>query len=362
LCDGNGDVGYVVEAQTQKAWLTFTNKHADKFEVLAPYGLSEVISSTQLENLLIDNSDFAVDIVDDHSVSEARKALGCFGDYKDLKHLVAEIIKNSLIIKGKVKNYDDFEEAFVAVPHGYLTTNVNHKAYSTNFRSAMHLLYGVEKASIEDISGMITDGDFDGAFELMYPKEIRKSLFQDFNIDLAGFKTRSEISLFDETKAAATEVYQQRGPRIVKQQRTQAIWADFKDQQQNLSYKKMKQTGIDLDEKLAYLGNQSPIDLFNKIGSKEDYRARLLLLNRDFLLVRNLETMLNIGKQLSSNEVDKDQLIQIYENCKNSLLREIGNPSLKKMVYSAITDPALNGLSVISNVEADNLIDLILKD
>lgn len=362
LCDGNGDVGYVVESQTQKAWLTFTSKHADKFETLAPYGLSEVVSSTQLNNLLIDNSDFAVDIVDDDSVSEARKALGCFGDYRDLKHLVAEIIKGSLVIKGYIKNYDDFEQTFVAVPYGYLTTNVNHKAYSTNFRNAMHFLYGVEKAGIELISEKIDNKDFDGAFDLMYPVEMRKGLLNDFNIDLAGFKTRSEISLFDETKAAATEVYQQRGPRIVKKQKIQGIWADFREKQQNLSYKKMKQVEINLDEELAYLGNQSPTDLFNKIGSKEDYRARLLLLNRDFLLVRNLETMLNIGKQLSSHEVDKDQLIQIYENCKNSLLREIGNPSLKKMVYSAITDPHFNGLSVIANVDSNDLMSSILKD
>jgi len=362
LCDGNGDVGYVVEAQTQKAWLTFTNKYADKFEVLAPYGLSEVISTTQLNNLLIDNEPMAVSIEDSDDVASARKTLAKFGEYGDLKHLVAEIIRNSLIIKGYVKNYDDFEQSFVAVPYGYLTANINHKTYSTNFRNAMHLLYGIEKASTELISEMIENKDFDGAFDLMYPVVIRKDLLGDFGIDLAGFKTRDEMSLFDDAKAKSAKISNEKGPRLIKKQKMNQIWADFRDQQQNLSYKKMKQVEINLDEKLAYLGNQSPIDLFNVIANNENYRARLLLLNRDFLLTRNLETMLNISKQLSSGKGDKDQLSQIYENCKNSLLKEIGNPSLKKMVYSAITDPDSNGLNVISKIDSNDLIDLILKD
>lgn len=362
LCDGNGDVGYVVEAQTQKAWLTFTNKYADKFEALAPYGLSEVISTTQLNNLLIDNESMAVSIEDSDDVASARRTLAKFGEYGDLKHLVAEIIRNSLIIKGYVKNYDDFEQSFVAVPYGYLTANINHKTYSTNFRNAMHLLYGIEKASTELISEMIENKDFDGAFDLMYPAGLRKRLLKDFGIDLAGFKTRNEMSLFDDAKTKSAKISSERGPRLIKKQKMNQVWTDFREQQQNLSYKKMKQVEIDLDGKLAYLGDQSPIDLFNTIGNNEDYRARLLLLNRDFLLTRNLETMLNISKQLSSGKGDKDQLSQIYENCKNSLLKEIGNPSLKKMVYSAITDPDSNGLNVISKIDSNDLIDLILKD
>ncbi len=360
LCDTNGDVGYVVADQTQKAWLTFTSKHADKFEVLAPYGLSEVISSTQLENLLIDNEHLGVNIEDDESVSQARKLLGNFGEYKELNASVKEIVKESLIIKGSVKTSDHFEDAFVATPYGYLTVNVNHKMYSSNFRNAMHLLYGIEKVSLDQIAEAIDGGDFDGAFKLMYPLEIRKNVLEDFGIDLSGFKTRDEMLGYDKAKAESEKIAKQKGPKIIKKQKMTAVWDDFRSQQQNLAYKSMKQTEINLDEPLLFLNNRSPIDLFESIGNKEDYRARLLLLNRDMMLARNIETMRNVAMQLANNSGDAEQLRNIYENCKNSILREITNPLLKKMFYSAINDVNRN-IEVIVDVTADELIDLILK-
>lgn len=360
LCDTNGDVGYVVADQTQKAWLTFTNKHADKFEVLAPYGLSEVISSTQLENLLIDNEQLGVNIEDDESVSQARKLLGNFGEYKELKASVKEIVKESLVIKGSVKTSDHFEDAFVATPYGYLTVNMNHKMYSSNFRNAMHLLYGIEKVSLSQIAEAIKIGDFDAAFDLMYPLDIRKGALRDFNIDLSGFKTRDEMLGYDKAKAESEKISKQKGPRIVKKQKITAIWDEFKSQQQNLAYKGMKQTEINLNESLVYLNNWTPIDLFESIGNKENYRARLLLLNRDMMLARNIETMHNVAMQLASNSGDAEQLQQIYDNCKNSILREITNPVLKKMFYSAINDVSRN-IEIIINVESRKLIDTILK-
>lgn len=360
LCDTNGDVGYVVADQTQKAWLTFTSKHADKFEVLAPYGLSEVISSTQLENLLIDNEQLGVNIEDDESVSQARKLLGNFGEYKELKASVKEIVKESLVIKGSVKTSDHFEDAFVATPYGYLTVNVNHKMYSSNFRNAMHLLYGIQKVSLNQIAEAIYVGDFDGAFDLMYPLDIKKGVLRDFRIDLSGFKTRDEMLGYDKAKAESEKVSKQKGPKIIKKQKMTAIWDDFRSQQQNLAYKGMKQTEINLDAPLVYLNNQSPIGLVKSIGNKDDYRARLLLLNRDMMLARNIETMHNVAMQLANNSGDAEQLQQIYDNCKNSILREVTNPVLKKIFYSAINDVSKN-LELIVDVESDELIDTILK-
>ncbi|MFZ9588857.1 MAG: hypothetical protein ACO28V_03930 [Chitinophagaceae bacterium] len=351
----NGSYTGDFEPQGKKAWLTFSREDiAKKFTLLAPLGLSEVISKTQIINLGLESDNFGSQ--ENEEVLDILKGNGF--DMKEVRRVLKEIEKQSIFLSGK--RYIDEEEfnEVVAFPIALLLRRRNSRVgynYASSFRKAMHLLSGVA------LERNLNPNSFEELYNEMFPSDVRKLASKEFNIQLVGFQSLVDQ---EEYKKYVSEKEELKKPRagssnILKKGQLKNLYENYKAKraEKGSSWGRLKKhltiSGIGSNEfvirrylvqevfttSVDYFNGQSIDDIVLKIKKAERYNIKSIF--QATLLLLGFDSMMHVYIDVLKNTMPADQDQEnMMRNCRRALFAGIKHAHLKNVITNCLDENA----------------------
>jgi hypothetical protein len=350
----NGSYTGDFEPQGKKAWLTFTDKKiAEKFTLLAPLGLSEVVSKTQVINLGLESNNFGTQ--DDEEVLDILK--GNSFDMKEVRRVLREIEKQSIFLKGKRYVGEEELDEVVAFPIALLLRRRNNRDgynYASSFRKAMHLLSGTSfNRNLENL------GSFEELYNQMFPTEVKEFCSKNFDIDLHSFQSSSDKEEYNQYVKERDELKKQkcgssaisrryklnelansfRAKRAEKGSSWQRLKKHLTIEEKGYSESQIRQYMVHtlFAETVDYLNDKSIDAIVFGIKKAEKYnvnsifQATLLLLGFDSMIQVYVDVLKN------TTPVNEDQQ-NMMNNCRRALFSAIKHLHLKNVLTNSLDE------------------------
>lgn len=347
----NGSYQGDFEPQAKKTWLTWTDrKIVHNFTELAPLGLSEVISKTQVINLGLENEKFQTQ--ENEAVIEVLDANGF--KMRSVKRIVKEILNQSVFVSGERFVGDTAFDEIIGYPVALLLRRRNsgkNYNYGSSFRKAMSILSDTE------IQRNLDANTYTELFDQMFPAKLKEFVDRQFGITLTGFNSLADQKEYDEYIARRDELKKQSAgvSTIYRKQQQNLNYKNFSEKRKanGSSWKKMKNHLTILEhlseqeirhymihekftQDIEYFG-QSIDAIVYKIKKADKYsiksicRATLLLLGMDCMI----DVYLNVLKNTTPTNQDQENMLR---NCRRSLFTSIKHSHFKNILTNHLDE------------------------